>query len=283
MTNESRHSMPVPPQPEVNGLGKEVLSPSDFAKLIPAVGKNMNLFYLLSMARNPDRAYSAQINPLYPLTAVDRLKSSIDPYFLKPNDLTDDALVGVQHYYANCEEREARVHAPKLSKRGKELGVPVAGLLADFALRHEVVMDRIFLDDTYSFYHPGDDAVLQRLELLKEMSAIGEEYDCSDYKTALEQDSTISKRRNIAFALSKLGWADFSSKTNKGGLQSAFTYKITARGMSALGELLAILEGVRTKDPEIIKRGQKLADEIKSDESRLAKLTALVKADRSRN
>lgn len=281
MRNESGRSTPVPLQPETNGSGKEVLSPSDFAKLIPAVGKNMNLFYLLNMARNSNQPYGFKVRPLG--AHFDNDFQSIDSYFLKPNKLTTDVQIGIQHYYANCEERELHVYAPKLSRKGKELGVPVAGLMADFALRHRVVMDRVFLDDTYSFYHPGDDAVLQRLELLKEMSAMGEEYDCSDYKTALEQDNTISKRRNIAFALSKLGWADFSSKTNKGRLQSAFTYKITARGMSALGELLTILEGVRTKDPEILARGQKLADEIKSDENRLAKLTALVKTDRSRN
>ena len=42
--------------------------------------------------------------------------------------------------------------------------------MAEFALRRGIVLDRIFLENTFSSYHPGNQVIEQRLEFLKEMS-----------------------------------------------------------------------------------------------------------------
>lgn len=279
MNKETGHSS-LTLQTEDKTSSAEVLSPEDFAKLVPAIGKNMSVLYILDMARSPNQGYGVKARPIG--HSVDRDFQSIDWYFLKPNRLTGDVWVGTQHYHYNCEDRERRVYAPKLSKRGKGLGVPAAGLMADFASRNGIVLDRVFLEDTFCFYHPGDDVIQRRLELLKEIAAVDGVFRCDDYREKLKRDKTIAERRDTASSLSRLRWVEYDSRADERGWQTGFSYKPTIQGQAALRELLTTLEGIRTQDPDVLQRGAVLADEIKSDTDELVGLAELVKADRVR-
>ena len=231
------------------------------------------------MSRTPDESYGVTARPLAPI--IDgRFTDGANWYFFSPNKLTGSIKVGTQHYYANCEEVERDVYAPILTEKGKNLGVPAAGLMAEFALRRGIVLDRIFLENTFSSYHPGNQVIEQRLEFLKEMSESEEEYREDNYRQF--DDHRYYPRLAAASGLSRLGWAETSEERNKKGLRTAYSYKINAEGRIALTELFAILDIIQSSDAEGLARGQEYAMQISGDTDRLHQLLVLVSESRDK-
>lgn len=265
------------PNSETSVLTEQEYS-DDFLKFIPSVGKNLNVFYLLDMSKTPSDGYGVTARPLAPIIDGD-LKSAAW-YFFGPTKLVGDIQVGTQHYYANCEERETPVYASKLTQKGKDLGVPAAGLMADFALRHGIVLERIFLDNTFSCSHPGNDKIRERLAFLKEMSQSEEEYRQDNYREF--DDHRYYPRLATAWGLSQLGWAEAKEERDDEDLRSAYSYKINPAGREALTELFTIIDVIKSGDSDGLARGQEFATEISQDPDKMQQLMVLVKDSRER-
>ncbi|MCL4353021.1 hypothetical protein M1615_00950 [Patescibacteria group bacterium] len=176
----------------------------------------------------------------------------------------------------------------KITELGRETGIPLAGLLADFSEKHSLPLVRIFGQKSTPFSERNDSnykyrknrsigLILKILSALKDNPASSLPLRSADIMDKIgERDLGNRILRDCLIRLSRAGLFSFvsppdnSSKDLSGNNHSAIS--LTEKQKAIITELLSIIKGVQRKDPEICQKGRSLAQNIIKNEEVVSNL-----------
>lgn len=169
--------------------------------------------------------------------------------------LTSSRVLGTQHYYYNCEDRDFTVWGKHLNPKGMEL-VPLAGALLDFSKRNQMEIEELLRDGGFQLRKPN--ATTKRIDLIRNLQQLDSLGKVSDIDTEANPNNYASD----LFRLGNAGLATIDVVDIKKGAPGNSIVTVSDEQRALTTDFLSIIDGFVDGNMDIVEKGRVSAREF---------------------